>query len=72
MRFQKTLLKATTAAALFGKAALAQMHWVSTWGAAPSPQLQTARNWKVRSLSSMIRRSRAGKASDLFPCLNEN
>jgi lysophospholipase L1-like esterase len=42
MRFPKTLLTATSAAALLGQAVLAQTHWVGTWGAAPSPQLETA------------------------------
>jgi len=37
MRFPKPLL-----GAVFAQIALAQMHWVGTWGAAPSPQLQTA------------------------------
>jgi lysophospholipase L1-like esterase len=37
MRFPKPLL-----GAVFAQLALAQMHWVGTWGAAPSPQLQTA------------------------------
>jgi len=42
MRFPKTLLAAAIAATLVGHGALAQTHWVGTWGAAPSPQLQTA------------------------------
>ncbi len=42
MRFPKTLLAAAIAATMVGHGALAQTHWVGTWGAAPSPQLQTA------------------------------
>ncbi len=42
MRFPKTLPTAATAMLLFARAALAQPHWVGTWGAAPSPQLTTA------------------------------
>jgi lysophospholipase L1-like esterase len=42
MRFQKILLTSTVITLLFAQAALAQAHWVGTWGAAPSPQLTTA------------------------------
>jgi len=41
MRFP-ILLTALAATLLFPLAALAQVHWVGTWGAAPSPQLTTA------------------------------
>jgi lysophospholipase L1-like esterase len=42
MRFSRFLLTATSATLLFAQTALAQTHWVGTWGAAPSPQLQAA------------------------------
>ena len=42
MRFPKLLLSAAAAAPLFFQTALAQAHWVGTWGAAPAPQLERA------------------------------
>jgi len=36
------LLLAAAVAALFTASAIAQNHWVGTWGAAPAPQLETA------------------------------
>ena len=42
MRFRKTLTTAAAAMLLLTNTALAQSHWVGTWGAAPSPQLTTA------------------------------
>jgi lysophospholipase L1-like esterase len=48
MRFLKTLLTFAVAAAFFARAAHAQDHWVGTWGAAPSPQLQMKDMEKLR------------------------
>jgi lysophospholipase L1-like esterase len=42
MRFSRVLLTATIATLFFAQAGPAQTHWVGTWGAAPSPQLQAA------------------------------
>jgi lysophospholipase L1-like esterase len=40
--FPKSLLTSAAAMLLIAPAALAQPHWVGTWGAAPSPQLTSA------------------------------
>jgi len=42
VRFPKLLLTAAAVASLFAQAALAQTHWVGTWGAAPAPQGEIA------------------------------
>jgi lysophospholipase L1-like esterase len=42
MRTPKHLFTAVAAASLFAHAALAQTHWVGTWGAAPAPQGEIA------------------------------